>query len=229
MLLWTWALRQFAGSQRRVNAAALSAVAVELTSLVNYHGIVQSDYAEAWSLQQRYTQEIVEILPAVEPETHIVISGVPTQYRSSYVFMFSTEHMLRLVYGDSTIAATAINSGFNDWRLDAAGLRRGDELVAPAERIVFVQLDKNGCPEQGDAGCGRLVLAENIGQSLIASGQLGPHAAAVTTNFSLIHESGRTVSAVDRLLGLRAGPATVAVREAEEQPVFSGPVDPPNP
>ena len=86
--------------------------------------------------------QLVEQVPAVTPGTHFVISGVPTRYGASYVFMYSVENMLRLVYGTQEISATALTREFNGWELNADGLFRGEERVAAGKQLVFINVDR---------------------------------------------------------------------------------------
>jgi hypothetical protein len=205
-LLTSWLPRE----RLKIDAGASLAMGAMAMLLIAFHGIVQSDYAAAWQLQKSYTEQIVSEVPAVAPGTHFVISGAPTQYRSSYVYMFSVENMLRLVYGDETITATALNDGFNAWRLDATGLYRRDELVAPAERIVFLDLDRRACGEGAGPECGELVLSRDAGRDIILAGVLGPDAPFALANLTRVRYSGRAPSPVDDLLGIKVTSATVA-------------------
>ena len=226
MLGWTLLKTCLPREGLKIDIGASVAVGGMALLLIAFHGIVQSDYAEAWELQKAYTAQIVEEVPAVEPGTHFVISGVPTRYRSSYVYMFSVEHMLKLVYGDESIRATAINEGFNDWRLNDKGLYRRGELIAPAEQTVFLEMDRRGCAMDAGIECGKLVLSYDVGREIILAGVLGPDAVRALSNLSRVKSNGRDVSPVDGLLGLEITSAVVTDPESDK-PLFAAPDEPP--
>jgi hypothetical protein len=230
MFGWTWLRQSYPRAQWQVNTAVITPVAGAFVLLISFHGIVQRDYAEAWQLQQYYTRQIVQEAPSVASGTHFVISGAPGQHGSSYVYMYSVENMLRLVYGDESVSATVLADGSTGWEVNGEGLVRGDELIAPADRIVFLQLETAGCAAKAVPECGRFVLSGGISAGIAASGILGPDVALALTNYSRVRPGDRAPSVVDSLLGLPSGTATVASREEKPSPAgapqFFSPGDP---
>lgn len=225
-VMFAWMLmKSWLPAQRlKIDVGAGALIGTGALLLIVFHGIVQSDYADAWDLQKSYTAQILDEAPYVEPETHFVIAGAPTQHGSSYVYMFSVEHMLRIVYGDESIRATAINDGFNAWRLDETGLYRSERLVAPVDQIVFFEMDRIGCEVGADKSCGRLTLSDDVGRDAILAGYLGPDSALALSDYSRISSIGRVPSPIDDLLGIELGTATVSDTE-NQPPTFGAPSD----
>lgn len=214
MLARTYAAARWRNSHLRVNIAAACGFASIIVLLVTFHSIVQDDYAEAWQLQRQYARQIAETLPGVAPGTHFHLEGVQSRHGSSYVFMYSTEHMLRLMYNDPSISATVDNGADGRYVLTAAGLFFDDKLLAPRDRVQRLRLYGINCGERPGPECGRLVID---GSNTNGAGEVMANAPPAAGN-----------PGVDRLLGIQpvSGPAS-AFAGLQPAPLFASPPDAP--
>ncbi len=217
MLAWTWSITRWRSRRTRINLAAAGVMAAGIVLLVSFHGIVQRDYADAWQLQRRYTQQVFEALPEVAPNAHLHFSGVPSQHGSSYLFMYSLEHMLQLVYDDTTITVTSSPSTDSKSVLNQNGLYLNGSFIASADRVWHFTLVPEGCNGKLKPDCGALVMSAPYGLGGSGNSQLS---VAASTNHS------RT--AVWELLGITM-PDSDGLDDGRVSPSqFAAPSDPPS-
>lgn len=158
MMVWTHAAARWRATPARVNAGSAVGITAIIAVLVTFHGVVQRDYAEAWQLQQQYVQQITEALPSVPSGTHIHLEGPSARHGSSYVFTYSTEHMLRLVYNEDTITATVDTSKDGRYDFAQAGLYFDGTLIATRDRVERFRLYGIDCGKTPRPTCGHLVI-----------------------------------------------------------------------
>ena len=215
MYAWSLVSGYWRDNQMRLNIGAAAGLTSVIALLVAFHGIVQRDYAEAWQLQQRYVAQIVETLPAVDPGTHFYLEGAPSRHRSSYVFMYSTEHMLRLVYDDQTIGVTVDNNADSRYQLTSAGLFFDDELLAPRDKVEHFKMYGVDCGEHPGPMCGQLIID---GTRVTGLDEV------VLTNAAPIRRSD-----VDELLGIRfENEPDLVITEPRVESLFGAPRDAPS-
>lgn len=215
MLAWSWSAGRWPDRQMRVNIAVGGGLTAVIALLVTFHGIVQRDYAEAWQLQQQYVQQIVETLPAVAPGTHLHLEGVPSRHGSSYVFMYSTEHMMRLIYHDETIGVTIDNSADSRYTLTSNGLYFNAELLVSRDRVERFRLYGIDCGDQPGPECGHLIID---GTGTAVSGNVLVTAAAPTRD-----------SALNDLLGIGFDTESGIGNSGQSgEPFFAAPSDAPS-
>lgn len=214
MFAWSWASGRWHGQQVRVNIAAAGGLMTVIALLVTFHGIVQRDYAEAWQLQQLYVGQIVESLPELTPGTHIHLEGAPSRLGSSYVFMYSTEQMMQLIYDDPTISVSVDNSADSRYALTSAGLFFDGELLAPRDRVERFKMYGFDCGDRPGPACGRLIID--------GTNTAGSDEALLTAS---AHSRS---SAVDGLLGISSSTASgFTETPSSSEPLFAAPSDAP--